>query len=164
MSDLNIDQIVGNNIKNIDKIDIIALNNLVDFLKLEPLISQEFSSQKLEPILKPTDQVFNRDNTIKDKLAAKIAANEAAAQNTPISQFILNLQARVYSQIAAQVTNQLFKSDATSGSFELTGGAFVSWVVNNGNATLTIFDPVLNSTTTLTIPVGSLVLAAPGGP
>jgi hypothetical protein len=107
---------------------------------------------------------YNRDNTIKDKLAAKIAANEAAAQNTPISQFILNLQARVYSQIAAQVTNQLFKSDATSGSFELTGGAFVSWVVNNGNATLTIFDPVLNSTTTLTIPVGSLVLAAPGGP
>jgi hypothetical protein len=107
---------------------------------------------------------YNRDNTIKDRLAAKIAAEEAAAQNTPISQFILNLQARVYSQIAAQVTNQLFKSDATSGSFELTGGAFVSWVVNNGNATLTIFDPVLNSTTTLTIPVGSLVLAAPGGP
>jgi hypothetical protein len=107
---------------------------------------------------------YNRDNTIKDRLAAKIAAEEAAAQNTPISQFILNLQARVYSQIAAQVTNQLFKSDATSGSFELTGGAFVSWIVNNGNATLTIFDPVLNSTTTLTIPVGSLVLAAPGGP
>lgn len=107
---------------------------------------------------------YNRDNTIRDKLAAKIAAEEAAAQNTPINQFILNLQARVYSQIAAQVTNQLFRSDATSGAFELTGGALVSWVVNNGNATLTIFDPVLNSTTTLTIPVSSLVLASPGGP
>ena len=106
---------------------------------------------------------YNRDITIKDKLAAKVAAEQAAAENTPISQFILNLQARVYSQIAAQVTNQLFKSDATSGAFELPDGAFVNWVVNNGNATLTIFDPVLNSTTTLTIPVSSLVLASPGG-
>lgn len=106
---------------------------------------------------------YNRDITIKDKAAAKLSAEQAAAENTPISQFILNLQARVYSQIAAQVTNQLFKSDATSGAFELPDGAYVNWIVNNGNATLTIFDPVLNSTTTLTIPVSSLVLASPGG-
>lgn len=105
----------------------------------------------------------NRDITIKDKAAAKVAAELAAAQNTPVSQFMLNLQARIYSQIAAQVTNQLFKADTTSGNFQLPEGAFVNWTVENGIATLAIFDPMKNSTTTLKIPVSSLVLSSPGG-
>ena len=105
----------------------------------------------------------NRDITLKDKAAAKLAAELAAAENTPVSQFMLNLQARIYSQIAAQVTNQLFKADTTSGSFQLPEGAFVNWTVNSGVASLSIFDPMKNSTTTLKIPVSSLVLASPGG-
>lgn len=105
----------------------------------------------------------NRDITLKDKAAAKLAAELAAAENTPVSQFMLNLQARIYSQIAAQVTNQLFKADTTSGSFQLPEGAFVNWTVNSGIASLSIFDPMKNSTTTLKIPVSSLVLASPGG-
>lgn len=105
----------------------------------------------------------NREITIKDKAAAKLAAELAAAQNTPVSQFMLNLQARIYSQIAAQVTNQLFKGDSTSGNFQLPEGAFVNWTVENGIATLSIFDPVKNSTTTLKIPVSSLILSGPGG-
>jgi hypothetical protein len=105
----------------------------------------------------------NREITLKDKAASKLAAELAAAENTPVSQFMVNLQARIYSQIAAQVTNQLFKADTTSGSFQLPEGAFVTWTVNNGVASLSIFDPMKNSTTTLKIPVSSLVLSSPGG-
>jgi hypothetical protein len=105
----------------------------------------------------------NREITLKDKASAKLAAELAAAENTPVSQFMVNLQARIYSQIAAQVTNQLFKADTTSGSFQLPEGAFVTWTVNNGVASLSIFDPMKNSTTTLKIPVSSLVLSSPGG-
>ena len=105
----------------------------------------------------------NREITLKDKAASKLAAELAAAENTPVSQFMVNLQARIYSQLAAQVTNQLFKADTTSGSFQLPEGAFVTWTVNNGVASLSIFDPMKNSTTTLKIPVSSLVLSSPGG-
>jgi hypothetical protein len=101
--------------------------------------------------------------TAKDKAAAAEATARANAANTPINQFITNLQARVYSQIAAQVTNQLFQTGATFGTFNLPDGAFVNWTVANGIATLSIFDASTNSTTTLKIPVGTLIIAGGGG-
>jgi hypothetical protein len=106
---------------------------------------------------------FTRKQTIIAQKKADAATAAAAAQNTPINQFIANLQARIYSQIAANVTNQIFQNGATQGSFNLPGGAFVSWVVNNGTATLTIFDSTANTFTTLTIPVSSLILSSGGG-
>lgn len=105
---------------------------------------------------------YGRAVTLRDKASAAKSAAEAAEMNTPINQFILNLQARIYSQIAAQVTNQLFAGDNTSGSFEMPGGALVNWTVDLGIATLNIFDPTNNSTTTLKIPVGTLILAGGG--
>lgn len=105
---------------------------------------------------------FNRVQTKKDKAAAAIANEKASAANTPINQFIANLQARVYSQIAAQVTNQLFQTGVTFGTFNLPDGAFVNWTVDNGIATLSIFDISTNTTTTLKIPVGTLIIGGGG--
>jgi len=107
---------------------------------------------------------FNRKQTIKDKAAAAVATDKANASNTPINQFIANLQARVYSQIAAQVTNQLFQTGATFGTFTLPDGAYVNWTVALGVATLSIYDASTNTTTTLKIPVGTLIIAGGGGP
>ena len=106
---------------------------------------------------------FNRIQTIKDKAAAAVATDKANASNTPINQFIANLQARVYSQIAAQVTNQLFQTGATFGTFSLPDGAYVNWTVDGGVATLSIYDASTNTTTTLKIPVGTLIIAGGGG-
>ena len=107
---------------------------------------------------------FNRKQTIKDKASAAAATDKANASNTPINQFIANLQARVYSQIAAQVTNQLFQTGATFGTFNLPDGAYVNWTVALGVATLSIYDASTNTTTTLKIPVGTLIIAGGGGP
>jgi hypothetical protein len=106
---------------------------------------------------------FNRKQTKKDKLLAAQAIARANELNTPINQFILNLQARVYSQIAAQVTNQLFQTGVTFGTFDLPDGAFINWTVDNGVAILSIFDASTNTTTTLKIPVGTLIIASGGG-
>lgn len=106
---------------------------------------------------------FNRKQTIQDKAAAAVATDKANASNTPINQFIANLQARVYSQIAAQVTNQLFQTGATFGTFSLPDGAYVNWTVDQGVATLSIYDASTNTTTTLKIPVGTLIIAGGGG-
>ena len=103
----------------------------------------------------------NATNIAQQQAAAQTAAS--AAQNTPINQFIAGLQARVYSQIAANVVNQLFSPTATQGSFNLPSGATVNWVENGGIATLAIYDPVTNTSTTIQIPVSSLVLASLGG-
>ena len=106
---------------------------------------------------------YNRKVTIQAQAQAAAATAAAAAQNTPINQFIGNLNARIYSQIAAQLTNQIFQTNGPSfGTFNLPGGAYVNWSVDNGSATLSIFDPVANSTSTLTIPISTL-LTVPGG-
>jgi len=113
---------------------------------------------------------LSMESTAYNRNATNIAQKEAAAQtalsaaqNTPINQFIAGLQARVYSQIAANVVNQLFSSTATQGSFNLPSGATVNWVENAGIATLAIYDPTTNTSTTIQIPVSSLVLSSSGG-
>jgi hypothetical protein len=75
MNELNIDSIVDNIIINKDKVDIISLNNLVEFLKVEPLISKDSSSQKLEPMLKPEDKLYNDDNSINIDTLKKVISS-----------------------------------------------------------------------------------------
>ena len=53
---------------------------------------------------------YNRQQTIIAQKEAAASTAAAAAQNTPINQFISGLQARIYSQIAANLTSQLFLS------------------------------------------------------
>jgi len=98
-----------------------------------------------------------RKQSIKD--VAKNEAQQAVlmAQNTPLNTFINNLQARIYSQLASQVTDQIFNSSGQSfGVINLQGGATVTWQRNGDFATLYIIDPVSGNTTQITVPVGSL--------
>ena len=106
---------------------------------------------------------YNRTQTIIATQEAAASTAAAAAQNTPINQFISGLQARVYSQIAANLTSQLFSTTATQGTFNLPSGATVNWVENKGIATLQIYDPTTNTTTSIQIPVGTLLTAGTGG-
>ena len=98
-----------------------------------------------------------RKQTIKDIAVSKAEQATAQAQNTPLNTFINNLQARIYSQLASQVTDQIFNSGgATFGIINLQGGATVTWQRNGDFATLFINDPASGSTTQITVPVGSL--------
>ena len=97
-----------------------------------------------------------RKQTIKDVAKNEAEMVKAQAQNTPLNTFINNLQARIYSQLAAQVTEQIFNATGqTFGIINLQGGASITWTRTGDFATLYIFDPAAGNTTQITVPIGS---------
>lgn len=70
------------------------------------------------------------------------AAAEAAANNTPQAQFVANLQSRIYSQLAKQVTDSLFGATESPtctvagdwcGSIDNLAGNSVQWKLGSGS-------------------------------
>lgn len=98
-----------------------------------------------------------RKQTIKDVAKAEAENLKLASQNTPLNNFIVNLQARIYSQLASQVTDEIFNaSGATFGVINLQGGATVTWNRSGDFVTLYIVDPSTGNMTSIQVPVGSL--------
>ena len=97
-----------------------------------------------------------RKQNIKDVAKAEAENLKLASQNTPLNNFIVNLQARIYSQLASQVTDQIFNGAATFGAINLQGGATVTWVRTGDIVTLYIVDPATGNMTSIQVPVGSL--------
>lgn len=111
-------------------------------------------------------------STQESKAAAAESAAAAAAANTPLAKFMNLFTGQVYSQLATQLTNNLFKDCVSSGGNSCTNGSFmvsdlqqIQWVKANGNVTLTVYDGkkdgngtfVANAspTQTITVPVSS---------
>lgn len=102
-----------------------------------------------------------RKQSIKDVAKAEAEQAKIQASNTPLNAFINNLQARIYSQLASQVTDAIFQAgEATFGVINLQGGATVTWQRSGDFATLFIVDPASGTTTQITVPIGTLT---PGG-
>jgi Type VIII secretion system (T8SS), CsgF protein len=106
------------------------------------------------------------------KAAADAAAAAAAAANTPLAKFMALFTGQVYSQLATQLTNNLFKdcvagagASCSSGSFMVTDTEQIQWVKANGQVTLTVYDgtkdangnfvPNATPTQTITVPISS---------
>jgi len=103
-----------------------------------------------------------RKQAAKDQAKADAETAKVTAQNTPLNAFINNLQARIYSQLASQVTDAIFNANgATFGIINLQGGSTVTWQKNGDMVTLYIVDPSTGNTTTIQVPVGTL--NPPGG-
>ena len=99
------------------------------------------------------------------------AQAQAAAASSPQAQFLANLQSRIYSQLAQQITDSLYGSSSSApacsngnssssspcGNINL-GGSDVSWYVNNMNGQ-NMVNVLINtpgqSTTTLQVPIGA---------
>lgn len=108
------------------------------------------------------------ENSIASKSAAEAAAIAAAAANTPLSKFMNLFTGQVYSQLATQLTNNLFK-ECTSGSckngdFMVTETQKIVWTKIDNNVKLEVFDgkvvngvfvPNASPTQTITVPVSS---------
>lgn len=98
-----------------------------------------------------------RKQSIKDVAKSEFEQQKILAQNTPLNNFINNLQARIYSQLASQVTDQIFNAGgANFGIINLQGGATVTWQKNGDMVTLFIVDPATGNTTQIQVPVGVL--------
>jgi 23S rRNA pseudoU1915 N3-methylase RlmH len=99
----------------------------------------------------------NAEQKEKDRIQAKIDEALRDEENSNLNRFINNFESRVYAQLSKKLVETLFSEDATSyGSFELAGNT-VEYVNDGIDVSLTIIGPD-GSTTSITIPIGSLGL------
>ena len=112
--------------------------------------------------------IDEQERTRKEKLRADAqeALEEAQreAENTTLAKFLRNLESRIYSTLAKDISESLFNYDNPAsgdnpiyGEIELEGN-IIQWLNNGVTITLTIIemmDGVEISRTTITIPVGS---------
>jgi len=112
--------------------------------------------------------IDEQERTRKDALAQKAqdALEEAQreAENTTLAKFLRNLESRIYSTLAKDISESLFNygtvptlDNPVSGEIWLEGNRLL-WVNDGVSITLTVeewFDGVLLSSTVIVIPVGS---------
>ena len=105
------------------------------------------------------------------KAASEKAAADAAAANTPLAKFMSLFTGQVYSQLATQLTNNLFKECTGNGGASCTDGNFlisetqkIIWQKIGNNVTLTVYDGTKNGNTvswnatptqSITVPISS---------
>ena len=96
-------------------------------------------------------------------------AAEMAVNNTPQAQFVSNLQSRIYSQLAKQVTDSLFGATGTPtctsagdwcGNIENLAGNSIQWKLGSGSDAGLIVIQINNITNsaqnaTIKVPVGT---------
>ena len=83
-------------------------------------------------------------NSVDSKAASDKAAAEAALQNTPLAKFMALFTGQVYSQLATQLTNNLFKEctgpNCSNGDFLVSETQKIIWQKAGGQVTLTVYD------------------------
>lgn len=97
----------------------------------------------------------NSKQRIKDDAAVARAQANAARLQDPVYQFMSNLNAMVYQQLAKQITDTMFgQSDATGGTVNFQGTNIAWTKAPDGSINLTIVSS--NGTTTvLNVPAGT---------
>ena len=142
------------------------------FLAL-PVMASELVHQFGNPSFSGINQsahyltVDEQERTRAEKIASdiqdKLDEESREADNTVLARFVRNLESRIYSTLAKDLSESLFNYDGipTSenpivGEISLEGN-ILRWVNNGSTITLTVeewFDGVLVSTTEIVIPVG----------
>jgi len=114
------------------------------------------------------EQERTRKSKIYEDAQDALEDAEREADNTVLAKFIRNLESRIYSTLAKDISESLFNysgdqpdpNDETtwvSGTINLEGN-FLTWINNGSTITLIIeeyLDGVLISTTEIVIPIGS---------
>jgi len=122
-----------------------------------------FSSHVLT-IKQLEDQAKEKNKAASEALKAQA---ERDAANTPTARFIANLESRIYSQLAKQLTDSMFGEGATCttagvvcGSIPDIGGNSISWQLGAGSDSGMIVITITNlssptQTTTMKVPAGT---------
>ena len=97
-----------------------------------------------------------RKDAIKTKNEAAAKALKDEAKSTPIAKFKANLEARFYTALAKQITDNVFGADGLqqdSGTFTGTNGETVAWTTpaQTGNVVVTVTEAD-GTVTTFTMP------------
>jgi len=92
------------------------------------------------------NQEHARQKEIADAIKAALKEKEAAAKNTILAKFINNLESRIYSQLAAQLSTNLFgENPQPNGEFTLDGNT-IKYNKTSDSLTMTISDDAGNIT------------------
>lgn len=122
-----------------------------------------FSSHVLT-IKQLEDQAKEKNKAAADALKAQA---ERDAANTPTARFIANLESRIYSQLAKQLTDSMFGEGATCttagvvcGSIPDIGGNKIEWSLGSGSDSGMIIINIQNLSnptqiTTMKVPAGT---------
>jgi hypothetical protein len=91
---------------------------------------------------------------IRSEELAAIAKAEAAAKQTNLSKFLVNVEARIYAQLSKQLADQMFaEGTGNSGNMNFQG-TNISWVKTGTDVTLTIIESN-GSRTEIVVPIAS---------
>jgi hypothetical protein len=102
---------------------------------------------------------FNRRKSIADEIKSIALQAQLAEDRSALNTFLSNVQARIYSELAKQVTEQLFADDGQeSGTFTIEGNSITWYKSADGQISLTVNDLTTGSVTEIIIPVGSLFI------
>ena len=109
-------------------------------------------------------QASEKNKAAADALKAKA---ESDALNTPQAKFLANLESRIYSQLAKQLTDSMFSEGATCttpgiicGNIPDIGGNNITWKLGDGSDTGMIIIDIVNNinpsqTTVMKVPSGT---------
>ena len=104
--------------------------------------------------------IENIEKTRADAIAAKEEAAAKAlkeeAKSTPIAKFKANLEARFYTALAKQITDNVFGSDGNqqdSGTYTAANGEVITWTTPSGTGNVVVVVTETDGvTTTYTMP------------
>tara|TARA_R100000664_G_scaffold25477_1_gene35472 strand:- start:689 stop:1210 length:522 start_codon:yes stop_codon:yes gene_type:complete len=100
-------------------------------------------------------QEFSRREQLKADLKALEEQRKRDEENSVVSRFTRNLESRIFAQISRQIVEQLFgENPQTEGSFNLFDN-IISWSSDGTYITLIITNTLDDTTTEITIPIGS---------
>lgn len=107
------------------------------------------------------NEQFTRQQAIQQALEAAKQQASASQTNTPINQFLANLQSRVYAQISQNLATAMFSPGAsTSGSMTFQGNT-IFWQ-NMGDSISLVVTDNLGNQTSINVPLGSFTFIQPG--
>ena len=102
---------------------------------------------------------FNRKKAIADEIESAQIQAELADERSAVNTFLSSLQARIYSELAKQVTEQLFADDGLdTGTFAIEDSELTWYKSSDDQIYITINDLIDGSTTSIVIPIGSLYI------
>jgi len=96
----------------------------------------------------------NKRKEIKSEEAAALAKAEAAAKQTNLSKFLVNVEARIYAQLSKQLADQMFAEGVGNNGSMNFQGTSISWVKTGTDVTLTIIE-ANGSRTEIVVPIAS---------
>lgn len=91
---------------------------------------------------------------IRSEELAAIAKAEAAAKQTNLSKFLVNVEARIYAQLSKQLADQMFSEGGGDSGTMNFQGTNISWVKTGTDVTLTIIE-ANGSRTEIVVPIAS---------